>query len=84
MYHILILVISLGGQPVGIAKAPGNEVFADEASCTAAIPVKLVEAQKFLDENPTEEVRGKFAVAGGKCFSDAELDKLQHPKNQGA
>src|ERR1035437_3223547 len=76
MFHILLLIVSLAGQPVGIAKAPGDVAYTTEAACAADRQQALEVAQKMIDDNPT--VRGQFKVARAKCFSDSEIEELQH------
>lgn len=78
MYHVLILIISLSGQPVGIAPIPNGVAYNDEATCTVAIPQALEDFQKYLDE----KTGGQFVAAKGKCFSDDEIEQLKHPKSR--
>jgi hypothetical protein len=78
MYHVLVLIFSLTtGQPVGIAKAVGSNDFADAAACEASRVERMSDTQAVIESKP--ETAGKYLVADGKCFSDADIEKMQHP-----
>lgn len=83
MYHVLILVVSvLTAQPVGVAFAPGDNTFSDEAACSAAVDTKVSDAQHMIDAK--DATKGKFLVLNGKCFTDDQIDKMKNYKEQGA
>ncbi len=71
LFHIFALLISLGGQPLGVLES--KTTFPDKVACEAVMPQVLRELQAKFDNSTDPDVRGKVAVAGAICdMEDAD------------
>jgi hypothetical protein len=86
-FHIFLLLIGLSGQPIGVYGFTGSPSadasFVDyptKEACEAALPAAMKFVQERFDTSSHEEVRGKVAVADGKCATDSEMNGGNTPK----
>ena len=65
-YHILVLLVSLAGQPVGVSEGPSAAEFNSMAACVQAVPAEISKATVSIKENGVSD---KIMVGIAMCFS---------------
>jgi hypothetical protein len=71
MYHILILLVTLAGEPIGVAEAPSAQKFDTMEACVQAAPGEISKATAFIKENGAVD---KVTVGMAMCFSLTEKE----------
>jgi hypothetical protein len=72
MYHILILLVSLAGQPIGVAEGPSAQKFDTMEACVQAAPAEITKAVNFIKENGASD---KVMVGMAMCWN---VEQTEH------
>ena len=70
LFHIYLIIISLGGQPAGVLKSA--ETWTDKATCELVLTEAMVSAQAALDGSEDQNIKGHYAIADGQCLTEEE------------